>query len=144
MAFGDILDKFHMLESHMKASGQKEEGFYRGFFTFDTTKTVKHDVGIAEAAVRYGNDEWFHLLMDMLLKFLMEGDFCNMQDVVSNPLREKAGANRHGKESAELKVDLNQRGKMIEGFFGIAHGTQVRYSKKYHELRTSITGEASF
>ena len=103
----------------------RRRSYYRGFFTFDTTKAVKSSDDLGEIACEY-NEELFPYMLVALLEYLMTGSFTNMRDVIQNALREG--------------VNLNQRGLLLEKFFRVSHPTLIDYSKLYDRLRKTILG----
>jgi len=134
--FGDILKKYEQeierLHNNANSRADKKSShYYQGFFTFDTTKTVKKYKELAEAACEQSGKLFPYLIVN-LLSFLMirpidlPDSFNEMIDVVNTPLRKN--------------IDLEKRGEMLEKYYEKAHPTINTYSQKYDEFKNSIYG----
>jgi hypothetical protein len=122
MGLGYIMDTYN---DRIAAKTDKEKNYYKGFFTFDTTKAVKSDKELGKVACEY-SDALFPYMVVALLKHLMTGNFGRIHDVVANSLRDG--------------VDLNKRGELMENYFGVSHPTLSKYSQLYDGLRRTVLG----
>jgi len=134
--FGDILgyyaNKIEHLSDNPKSNTDKKTPYYfKGFFTFDTTKAVKTNEEFAEVACDYNETLFRHLVIN-LLSFLMirqigsPDSFSEMIDIVNSRLRKN--------------IDLNKRGEMLENYYEVSHPTLNNYSQLYDEFKNSVYG----
>jgi hypothetical protein len=101
MSLAVLIKDLRQAEQHWS---NRKRSFFDAFFTYDITKAIKNDDGVAESAVTK-NAELFPAIEVVLLKYLMVGDFVSMQNVVDNSL--KTG------------IELSQRLKNIANCYGV-------------------------
>jgi len=120
VGFGYIIDKYKSLSA---GKSEKETKYYKGFFTFDTTKVIKSDEELGKTACKY-NDTFFPLMFVGMLEYLMTGSFAQIEDILKNPLRNN--------------INLIKRGELLERFFNVSHPTLSKFSKEYNDIRDSV------
>ena len=134
--FGKLLSEFEQFDQHIQErfdakgnTAQKKKAFYKGFFTFDTTKAIKSDNDIGEEACEH-NDQLFPLLVISLLEFLMLGCFSKVHDILVNPLRNG--------------IDLDQSRPLLSEYFEVSLPNITEHSKQYGLLIKACVNRESW
>ena len=96
---------------------------YERFFTYYLSQDVKQYDGVAREAISE-NDAIFPVMEIILLKYIMDGCFHHMRDVVSNELK-NSGVFKNYKRT-------------MEGCYGDSGPTSVDRHKAYQRLKKSV------
>jgi hypothetical protein len=120
--FASVIGDYDEMSAHLT---EKERRYFKGFFTFDTTKAVKSQDELAEAACKYDSILFPHMLL-IVLGHLMEGTFSGMRDVADNPLRPG--------------IRLEQRLELLAQAFCVVRQTVSNNADPYNDFRKAVFG----